>query len=104
LNTPDEPQIARRKQPPTKFPASRGRRNEVGDLLNWLKTPLRTSTHLTDLTELLFNRPTRKTAYELPMERLNKTAPRKKLTEAQKRELAELDPNTPRKSLKAKLP
>ncbi|MDE3067110.1 MAG: hypothetical protein KGJ60_06105 [Verrucomicrobiota bacterium] len=32
-----------------------------------------------------------KTAYELAMERLNKTAPTKKLTEAQKKEMAELD-------------
>ena len=32
-----------------------------------------------------------KTAYELAMERLNKTAPAVKLTAAQKRELAELD-------------
>jgi hypothetical protein len=32
-----------------------------------------------------------KTAYELAMERLNKSAPSKKLTGAQKRELAELD-------------
>lgn len=32
-----------------------------------------------------------KTAYELAMERLNKTAPTAKLTDAQKRELAELD-------------
>jgi len=32
-----------------------------------------------------------KTAYELAMERLNKNAPAKKLTEAQKRELAEWD-------------
>jgi len=32
-----------------------------------------------------------KTAYELAMERLNKRAPAKKLSEAQKKELAELD-------------
>ena len=32
-----------------------------------------------------------KTAYELAMERLNRNAPAKKLTEARKRELAELD-------------
>ena len=32
-----------------------------------------------------------KTAYELAMERLNKTAPAVKLTAAQKKELAELD-------------
>jgi len=32
-----------------------------------------------------------KTAYELAMERLNQNAPTKKLTEAQKRELADLD-------------
>ena len=32
-----------------------------------------------------------KTAYELAMERLNKTAPANKLTAAQKQELAELD-------------
>ena len=32
-----------------------------------------------------------KTAYELAMERLNKTAPAAKLTGAQKKELAELD-------------
>lgn len=32
-----------------------------------------------------------KTAYELAMERLNKTAPTVKLSEAQKKELAELD-------------
>ena len=32
-----------------------------------------------------------KTAYELAMERLNKNAPAKKLTEAQKKGLAELD-------------
>ena len=32
-----------------------------------------------------------KTAYELAMERLNKTAPAKKMNEAQKKELAELD-------------
>jgi hypothetical protein len=32
-----------------------------------------------------------KTAYELAMERLNKSAPTKKLTEAQKKELADLD-------------
>ena len=32
-----------------------------------------------------------KTAYELALERLNKSAPAKKLTEAQKKELAELD-------------
>lgn len=32
-----------------------------------------------------------KTAYELAMERLNKSAPTKKLTEAQKKELAHLD-------------
>ncbi|HUA37864.1 MAG TPA: hypothetical protein VMA35_05635 [Candidatus Sulfopaludibacter sp.] len=32
-----------------------------------------------------------KTAYELAMERLNKSAPAKKLNEAQKNELAELD-------------
>jgi hypothetical protein len=32
-----------------------------------------------------------KTAYELAMERLNKLAPSQKLTEAQKRELAEID-------------
>lgn len=32
-----------------------------------------------------------KTAYELAMERLNKSAPTRKLTEAQKKELAELD-------------
>jgi hypothetical protein len=32
-----------------------------------------------------------KTAYELAMERLNKTAPAKKLTDEQKRQLAELD-------------
>jgi len=32
-----------------------------------------------------------KTAYELAMERLNKAAPAKKLNEAQKKELAELD-------------
>jgi len=32
-----------------------------------------------------------KTAYELAMERLNKTAPAKKLTDDQKRQLAELD-------------
>jgi len=32
-----------------------------------------------------------KTAYELAMERLNKAAPTRKLTEAQKKELAELD-------------
>ena len=32
-----------------------------------------------------------KTAYELAMERLNKSAPTVKLTEAQKKELAELD-------------
>jgi hypothetical protein len=32
-----------------------------------------------------------KTAYELAMERLNKTAPVTKLTDAQKREIAELD-------------
>ena len=32
-----------------------------------------------------------KTAYELAMERLNKTAPLAKLTEAQKKEIAELD-------------
>jgi hypothetical protein len=32
-----------------------------------------------------------KTAYELAMERLNKTAPAAKLTSAQKKELAELD-------------
>lgn len=32
-----------------------------------------------------------KSAYELAMERLNKTAPTVKLTEAQKRDLAEID-------------
>ena len=32
-----------------------------------------------------------KTAYELAMERLNKNAPTKKLTEVQKKELADLD-------------
>lgn len=32
-----------------------------------------------------------KTAYELAMERLNKSAPMTKLTEAQKKEIAELD-------------
>ena len=32
-----------------------------------------------------------KSAYELAMERLNKTAPSVKLTEAQKKEIAELD-------------
>ena len=32
-----------------------------------------------------------KSAYELAMERLNKTAPTKKLTDAQKKELAEID-------------
>ncbi len=32
-----------------------------------------------------------KTAYELAMERLNKNTPSKKLTEAQKKELADLD-------------
>ena len=32
-----------------------------------------------------------KTAYELAMERLNKAAPAKKLNDAQKKELAELD-------------
>jgi hypothetical protein len=32
-----------------------------------------------------------KSSYELAMERLNKNAPAKKLTEAQKKELAELD-------------
>ena len=32
-----------------------------------------------------------KTAYELAMERLNKSAPMTKLTEAQKKEMAELD-------------
>jgi hypothetical protein len=32
-----------------------------------------------------------KTAYELAMERLNKTAPAKKMSETQKQELAELD-------------
>lgn len=32
-----------------------------------------------------------KTAYELAMERLNKAAPLKKLTEAQKKKIAELD-------------
>ncbi len=32
-----------------------------------------------------------KTAYELAMERLNKSAPMAKLTDAQKKELAELD-------------
>ncbi len=32
-----------------------------------------------------------KTAYELAMERLNKSAPAKKLSEARKKELAELD-------------
>ena len=32
-----------------------------------------------------------KTAYELAMERLNKSAPTKKMSEAQKKELAELD-------------
>jgi hypothetical protein len=32
-----------------------------------------------------------KTAYELAMERLNKTAPTQKLTEKQKKELAELE-------------
>jgi len=32
-----------------------------------------------------------KTAYELAMERLNKSSPTKKLNEAQKKELAELD-------------
>lgn len=32
-----------------------------------------------------------KTAYELAMERLNKSAPQKKLSDARKKELAELD-------------
>ncbi len=44
-----------------------------------------------------------KSSYELAMERLSKNTPTKKLSEAQKKELAELIQNTPRKSPNARL-